>query len=129
MRRLAAPVLDLLCLVVFVLGGAAQHGIGGGIGTYLTILWPLAVGWYALAWPSRLYARSVLPEWTRLVLTWVPGLTAGLLLRALVTHHQTPIAFIAVTFGFVGATTGGWRLLATGLSRLRARRRVSSLRG
>ena len=129
MRRLAAPVLDLLCLVGFVLGGAARHDIGGGIGTYLTILWPLVVGWYAQAWPARLYARSVLHEWTRLVLTWALGLTAALLLRALVTRHDTPIAFIAVTFGFIGATTAGWRLLGMGLSRLLARRRLSSPRG
>jgi hypothetical protein len=109
-------------LVGFVLGGRAAHNIGGGIPTFLTILWPLAVGWFAVAWAVGLYARSARPLWARLLLTWGLGLSVGLLLRALVTGGGTPVAFVAVAGGFMGATTVAWRLLGAGLWRFQAGR-------
>ncbi len=115
-----APGLDLVCLVGFVLGGRTAHDLGGGFATVLIILWPLAVGWFAVAAAVRLYAGSALPEWARLLLTWVLGLTVGLILRAAVTGRDTPIPFIVVAFGFICGTTAAWRLLGVAASRIRA---------
>jgi Protein of unknown function (DUF3054) len=120
MRRLVAPLLDLVCLVGFVLGGRTAHDIGGGFTTVVIILWPLTVGWFAAAAAVRLYAGSGLPRWARLPLTWVLGLTIGLILRAAVTGRDTPIPFVVVAFGFVGGTTAAWRLLGVAASRVRA---------
>ncbi|MGA8014806.1 MAG: DUF3054 domain-containing protein [Candidatus Dormiibacterota bacterium] len=113
-----APVLDLVCLVGFVLGGRSAHDIGGGVTAVLIILWPLVVGWFSAAAAVRLYASSALPRWARLLLTWVLGLTVGLILRAAVTGRATPIPFLLVAFGFIGGTTAAWRLLGVAASRI-----------
>lgn len=65
--------------------------------------------------------RAPLDRWVILACTWVAGTTIGLVLRAAVTHRNTPIAFIIVAFIFIGLTTFGWRLFVHGLSWVRSR--------
>ena len=116
MKRLAALLLDAVCLVIFVLVGVHTHGVNGGAVTFLVILWPLAAGWAALATLTGLYTR---PDraWVRVGVTWVAGLALGLLLRGAVTGRPLTPGFVAVTFGFIGATTIGWRMMAFLLAR------------
>jgi hypothetical protein len=118
MRRLAAPLLDVLCLSIFVLVGEHTHGVGHGAVTFLVILWPLVAGWAALAALTALYTRRPPRTWVRWALTWVVGLALGLLLRGAVTGRPLTPGFIAVTFGFIGATTLGWRLVALIVTRV-----------
>lgn len=117
-----APVLDALCLVVFVLAGRESHGLDSGAGWFLVVLWPIAAAWFAVALTVRLYAGH--PGLVRrLATTIVIGVGLGLVIRSAVTHRDTPIAFVVVSFAFITLTTVGWRVLATVLPRLLARGR------
>lgn len=84
------------------------------------MLWPFLVGWFVVALALQLY-RAPLDRWAILACTWVAGSAIGLALRAGITHRNTPIAFIVVTFIFIGLTTSGWRLFVHGLDRVRSR--------
>jgi hypothetical protein len=117
-RALAAPLLDLACIVVFVLIGEHTHGVSGGPETFLVILWPLAAGWAVLSLATALYRRPQ-DSWPRLIITWAAGLALGLVLRSAVTGRPTTLGLLAVTYGFIGATTAGWRLIALLVLRLR----------
>ena len=110
-RKLASAATDAVCIAVFVLAGRQSHDIAAGAGWFFTVVWPFAVGWFGLALATRLYASGSTP-WTRLAITWVVGVALALVLRAVVTHRDDPIAFVVVAFAFLGATTAGWRVVA-----------------
>ena len=118
--RALAVCVDALSLALFVALGRASHDISWGIAWYLTVLWPFLVGWFVVALALQLY-RSPLDRWLILGFTWVVGCAAALGLRAAVTHRNTPIAFIIVTYIFIGMTTVGWRLFILGLVWVRSR--------
>jgi hypothetical protein len=121
-RALAAGV-DALCLGIFVALGRVSHDISSGIAWYFTVLWPFLVGWFVAALAFGVY-KSPLDRWVMLACTWIVGCAIALGLRAAVTHRQTPIAFIIVTYIFIGLTTFGWRLFAFGLAWVRSREAI-----
>jgi hypothetical protein len=123
--RVLAAGVDAVCLALFVALGRASHDISSGIAWYLTVLWPFLVGWFVVALALQLY-RSPLDRWVILGCTWVAGCAIALGLRAAVTHRNTPIAFIIVTYIFIGLTTFGWRLFMYGLAWVRSRESNSS---
>jgi hypothetical protein len=118
-RALAAGV-DALCLGIFVALGRVSHDISSGIAWYFTVLWPFLVGWFVSALVFGVY-KSPFDRWVMLGLTWIVGCAIALTLRASVTDRSTPIAFIIVTYIFIGLTTFGWRLFVYGLAWVRAR--------
>lgn len=113
-----APVFDLLCLAVFVALGRESHGIGRGAGWYFTVLWPFALGWFAVAIAVGLYTRANRP-WQRLSVTWVLGVALALVLRAVFTHRGSFSTFAIVAYVFIGLATFGWRGFVLALRRLR----------
>jgi hypothetical protein len=119
---LIAVALDALCLVVFVIAGRQSHGIDSGAGWFFAVLWPIAVGWFAVASLSGLYTQASRPG-LRLAATLGLGVGAGLVVRIAVTHRDTPVAFVLVAYAFITLTTVGWRLLSVALPRVMARRR------
>jgi hypothetical protein len=120
-RRTVIPaVVDALCLAVFVALGRESHDINSGITWYLTVLWPFLLGWFVAALALRTYA-SWPARWSMLAATWVGGIAIALVLRAVVTKRDTPVAFIIVAYVFVGLATFGWRLVVRGFVLLRAR--------
>jgi len=124
MQRKPAPAVaaaaDAVCLAVFVILGRESHDITSGITWYLTVLWPFLGGWFVAALASRLYA-SWPSQWVRVAATWGIGVALALILRAVVTGRDTPIAFIIVAYAFVGVAVFGWRLAVRGVSTLRHR--------
>jgi FtsH-binding integral membrane protein len=118
--RAIAALADVLCLGLFVALGRESHDINSGIAWYLTVLWPFLVGWFAVALTLRLYA-SASNRWLMLAYTWAGGIAIALVLRAVITHRDTPLAFIIVAYAFLGFATFGWRLAALGVARLRGR--------
>jgi hypothetical protein len=118
--RVLAAGVDLVCLMLFVGLGRASHDITSGFAWYFTVLWPFVVGWFVAALAFQVY-RSPLDRWVMLACTWVAGCAIALGLRATVTHRPTPIAFIIVTYIFIGLTTFGWRLFIHGLAWVRTR--------
>ena len=122
--RLAA-VLDLCCVLAFVIIGRASHARGESLAGITSTAWPflagLAGGWLA----TRAWRRP-----TALVPTglgaWLGAAGLGMVLRV-VAGQGTAVAFVLVALAFLGLFLLGWRLAARLVSRpgfpARARRR------
>ena len=98
-RRLA-PIADASALVVFaIVGLLSHHGTVTATGLARDAL-PLLGCWFAAALAFRLYAR---PSRVRLLATWATGITAGVLVRALIlgrtlNGHEAAFLGVALTF-------------------------------
>lgn len=110
MRQRLAPVMDAGCLVLFVVLGRDRHNLHEGIAWFLTVLWPLAVGWTIGALVTRLYTRAA-RGWLRLAGTIVIALLVGGVLRGAFTNRVSFSIFTAVALAFLSLTTFAWRLV------------------
>ena len=106
-----AVVLDVACVLVFVILGRASHGEGptGVASTAWPFLVGLAGGWLATA---GLAGRPLQPFrlWPAGVGAWLGTVALGMLLRV-VSGQGTAPAFIGVALAFLGLFLLGWRLL------------------
>lgn len=106
--RLAA-VLDVCCVLVFVVIGRASHAKGETLPGITSTAWPflagLAVGWLAVrAWREP---RALVPAG---IGAWLGTAAVGMALRV-VAGQGTAFAFICVTLVFLGLFLLGWRLI------------------
>jgi peptidoglycan/LPS O-acetylase OafA/YrhL len=106
----AAALLDVCCVLLFVIIGRASHTKGESIGGIASTSWPflagLAAGWLvARAWrrPDALRPAGVA--------AWLGAVALGMVLRV-VSGQGTAVAFIVVALAFLGLFLLGWRLLA-----------------
>jgi hypothetical protein len=95
-----AAVADAVGIVVFTVIGLLSHHASATAFAHDAL--PLLGGWFAAALATRLYER---PSLRRLTVTWAVGITAGVLVRALILGrdldgHQA--AFLATTLAFIG---------------------------
>jgi hypothetical protein len=106
-----AVVLDVACVLVFVIIGRASHGEGliGVASTAWPFLAGLAGGWLATA---GLAGRAWQPSglWPAGVGAWLGTVALGMLFRV-VSGQGTAPAFIGVALAFLGLFLLGWRLL------------------
>jgi hypothetical protein len=103
-----AVVLDVCCVLVFVIIGRESHdeGLAGIASTGWPFLAGLAGGWLgARAW------RQPLRLWPAGVGAWLGTVALGMLFRV-VSGQGTAPAFIGVALAFLGLFLLGWRLLA-----------------
>lgn len=105
-----AVLLDVCCVLVFVIIGRASHAKGETLGGIASTSWPfiagLAVGWFAArAWRRPLTLRPAG------ITVWLCAVALGMALRV-VSGQGTAIAFIVVALAFLGLFLLGWRLLA-----------------
>src|SRR6476646_445246 len=78
-RRRLAIAADAAGIVVFAVVGLVSHRASPGAFAHDAL--PLLGGWFAVALATRLYER---PTVVRFLATWLGGITAGVLLRALI---------------------------------------------
>jgi FtsH-binding integral membrane protein len=107
MRWTTAAVLDLCCVVVFVVIGRASHDEAYSAAGLVSTAWPFLAG-LAIGWAlTRAWRRpaAVIPTG---VGVWLSAVVAGMVLRAL-SGQGTAAAFVVVTLIFLGVTTLGWR--------------------
>jgi Protein of unknown function (DUF3054) len=105
-RRAAA--WDAAALLVFVVVGVLTHG--ASVGAFFRDAACILGGWFAVAVVLRLYVRG---GWWRLTATWLVGISAGVLVRAVIVGH------VAYDFwGVALAFTALFVLAARGLRRL-----------
>jgi hypothetical protein len=118
-RRWVAPTLDLLAIVVFILIGRDRHAVSWNLEWFFVVWWPLTLAWVVGALVTRLYAP---PDrvWVRLLGTITVAVLLGGLLRV-TTGRVAYSIFTVVAFGTLTILTFGWRLVAIGLGRRRAR--------
>ena len=114
-------VLDIACVLIFVIIGRASHTKGESLAGIASTSWPflagLGVGWLAArGWRRPLAIR---PEGLAI---WLCTVALGMILRV-VSGQGTAVAFIAVALAFLALFLLGWRLLARlpGLTRLTRR--------
>jgi hypothetical protein len=116
-----AVVLDVCCVLVFVIIGRASHTKGESLAGIASTSWPflcgLAAGWaVARAWRRPLAIR---PEG---LVVWLCTVVLGMILRV-ISGQGTAAAFIAVALAFLGLFLLGWRLCWGLGTRTRYRRR------
>ena len=110
-----AVLLDVCCVLVFVIIGRASHTKGETLGGIASTAWPflagLAAGWIV----SRAWRRpfALRPAG---VIVWLLTVALGMVLRV-VSGQGTAVAFIVVALAFLGLFLLGWRLLAGVLAR------------
>jgi len=105
-----AALVDVCCVLIFVVIGRASHTKGETLGGIASTAWPflagLAAGWLAArAW------RRPLALWPAGVTGWLCTVALGMVLRV-VSGQGTALAFIGVALAFLGLFMLGWRLLA-----------------
>jgi len=103
-------VLDVCCVLIFVIIGRASHTKGESLAGIASTSWPflaaLGVGWLAArGWRRPLAIR---PEG---LVIWLCTVALGMVLRV-VSGQGTAIAFIVVALAFLALSLLGWRLLA-----------------
>lgn len=99
----ALAACDAAAIVVFVSIGLLAHHRGLTVGGYARDTVPLAAGWFGAAALLRPYTR---PGAGRLAATWLVGVTAGVLVRALILGRSLDggeAAFLGVCLGVIGA--------------------------
>ena len=108
-----AVVLDVSCVLVFVIIGRASHTKGESLAGVASTAWPflagLAGGWLATA---GLAGRAWRPFrlWPAGVGAWLGTVALGMLFRV-VSGQGTAPAFVGVALAFLGLFLLGWRLL------------------
>jgi hypothetical protein len=118
-----AVVLDVACVLIFVIIGRASHVKGESLGGIASTSWPflagLGLGWLA----SRAWRRPLTIVPAGLVV-WLSTVAIGMILRV-VSGQGTDAAFIAVALVFLALFLLGWRLLAQLARRRELGRRVA----
>jgi hypothetical protein len=108
-------VLDVLCVLIFVVIGRANHTKGESLAGIASTSWPflcgLAAGWAA----SRAWRRPLTLRPAGLVV-WLCTVTLGMILRV-VSGQGTAVGFIVVALAFLGLVLLGWRVIARLLTR------------
>ena len=104
-----AVVLDVCCVLIFVVIGRASHTKGESLAGIASTSWPflcgLAVGWAA----SRAWRRPLSLRPAGLAV-WLCTVALGMVLRV-VSGQGTAVAFIIVAVAFLGLFLLGWRVL------------------
>ena len=105
-----AVLLDVVCVLIFVIIGRASHTKGESLAGIASTSWPflagLGIGWLAArGWRLPFAIR---PE--GLVL-WLSTVALGMILRV-VSGQGTAVAFILVALAFLALFLLGWRMLA-----------------
>lgn len=98
-------VLDLCCVLAFVVIGRASHTEGETVAGIATTAWPflagLLIGWVA----TRTWRRA------SGVGVWLVTVAAGMVLRV-VSGQGTAVTFVLVSLVFLGLTMLGWRAVS-----------------
>ena len=106
-----AAVIDVCCVLIFVIIGRHAHTRGESIAGIASTSWPflcgLGAGWVAArAWRAPLAIRRAG------LAVWPCTVTLGMILRV-VSGQGTAVGFIIVALAFLGLFFLGWRLLAS----------------
>ena len=110
MPTFVAPIVDVGCVLLFVLIGRRNHDEGEALVEVLRTLAPfligLTAGWALLARTAR---HGVARQSG--VILWAATVVVGLVLRRVAFDRGTAFSFVVVATVFLGVFLVGWRLL------------------
>jgi hypothetical protein len=121
-RHLPARALaigDGATLLLWAVLGLAHHAEGITFAGLARNMGPILIGWFAAAWLVGTYGRR--RGVAGFVLTWLLGISAGVLLRSLILRRAwtgDEWAFYGVTLAVTGLLLAAWRGIALLASRL-----------
>jgi hypothetical protein len=118
-----AAVLDIGCVVIFVVIGRASHVKGESLAGIASTSWPFLCGLGA-GWAAARVWRRPLRIRREGITVWLCTVAAGMVLRV-VSGQGTAAAFIVVALLFLGLFLLGWRLAGQLAARLAGLRRAS----
>ena len=110
-----AVVLDVCCVLIFVIIGRASHTKGESLAGIASTSWPFLCGLGAGWAGSRAWRRPLALRPAGLTI-WLCTVVVGMVLRV-VSGQGTAVAFIGVALAFLGLFLLGWRLLGKLLAR------------
>ncbi len=116
-RAIPALFADWACIVVFVALGKENHGVHRGIGWFVNVWWPLAIGVVVGALLTRVYTAD--DRWAlRLVGTGAIAVLGGGPERGL-TDRPVYSVFTIVAFATLCLLMFAWRLIGMSIRRAR----------
>jgi Protein of unknown function (DUF3054) len=115
MRVARLFAVDLLVVVVFVVIGRRNHGEDGAAAGFFRVAAPFLLA-LAGAWVSGRKRWASAAHWRYGVVIWVFTVGMGLLLRRVVFHNGTAVAFVIVATLFLGLGLVGWRVVANAIA-------------
>jgi peptidoglycan/LPS O-acetylase OafA/YrhL len=113
LMALRSAIADTVAILAFVTIGLLSHHGDLTLRGYARDALPFLGGWFAAALLFRLYSR---PGWWRLAATWAIGVSAAVLVRALVLGRHLgsrEAGFLVVSLVTVGVLVLGFRLLSS----------------
>lgn len=116
----AAAAADAVLILTFAAIGRDAHSRGESVAGVLLTAWPFLVG-AAAAWLLLRVWHRPLAVWPAGVAVWLGTVGIGMLLRA-VTGQAVVLPFVIVALLSLAVFLLGFRLLVTGLLRLRRSR-------
>ncbi len=114
---LAAPALDVCCVLAFVAIGRASHHDGESAGGLVSTAWPFLAGLGTGLVVTRAWRRpeAIVPAGLG---AWLGAVIVGMVLRVVAGQGTAP-AFIVVALTFLGLFLLGWRAVLTVFRRSR----------
>jgi Protein of unknown function (DUF3054) len=112
-----ATLVDVCCVLAFVVIGRHTHHDGDSLAGVWHTAWPFLAGLAAGLAVVR-YWRRPLALWPAGVGAWLGAAGAGMAIRVL-AGQGTAAPFIAVTFAFLALFVLGWRVVAMVRSHVR----------
>ena len=104
-----AVVLDVGCVLVFVIIGRASHTQGESLAGVASTAWPFLAG-LAFGWLAGRTWQEPFRLWPAGVSAWLGAVVLGMAFRV-VSGQGTAPAFVGVALAFLGLFLLGWRLL------------------
>ena len=111
MRVARLFALDVLVVVVFVVIGRRNHGEDGKAAGFFRVAAPFLLA-LAGAWVSGRKRWASAAHWRYGIVIWVFTVAMGLLLRRVVFHNGTAVAFVIVATLFLGLGLVGLRVVS-----------------
>jgi hypothetical protein len=110
MRAVTAAILDLCCVLAFVLIGRASHSEGETFAGAVKTAWPFLTG-LLLGWVVTRGWRRPAAFVATGAGVWLATVAAGMALRA-VSGQGVAATFVLVALVFLGLFMLGWRAVA-----------------
>jgi Protein of unknown function (DUF3054) len=108
--RPAAVLLDVCCVLAFVLIGRASHGEPASIAGLARTAWPFMSGLAVGLLVTRAWRRPAAIAATGIGV-WLATVAIGMLLRV-ASGQGTTVTFTLVALAFLGLFILGWRVAA-----------------